>query len=160
MIATNTFAKRPINFDECMARVSKIEPSAKTARSRSELIGVSENTYGTWKKRGTVPFQELVELCIKRNVDLNWFFRGGSDIPVPFSSNEKYHDSEIYENNEITEEIMKDAMMLISSELARAQVPWSEEVVSMLIKTYLKFKDSPGGNIKMIIRAVAESQAE
>jgi len=55
---------------------------------------------------------------------------------------------------------MKNAMMLISAEITRAKAPFNDEVVSTLIKTYLKFKDSADSNITMIIRAVAESLVE
>jgi len=70
--------------------------------------------------------------------------------------NSKDSDNE----GEITEDIMKDAMMLISAEIARAQAPFNDKVVGMLIKIYLKFKNGEAGNIKKIIRTVAETQAE
>lgn len=150
MIATKTFAIEPINFDGCMDKVTKIEPTAKTARSRSELIGVSENTYGTWKKRGTIPYQELVQLCIKKDVDLNWFFKGTTAVPVYCGSNEKQSD-----NNGITEENMKEAMKLISAEIERAQAPWSDEVLDAMIKTYFNYS-TEDVDIKSFLRVVAE----
>lgn len=160
MNATKTFSNELISFDECMERVSKIDPKAKTARSRAEVIGVSENTYGTWKKRGHVPYQELVRLCVNKNVDLNWFFRGGSGEPRIIGSNELMYESPNNGASDITEEDIRDAMKCISAEIERAQLPWSDSVLEMLIRTYFNFRYNTGVDIKTVVRAVAESQVQ
>ncbi|WP_157039908.1 LexA family transcriptional regulator [Pelobacter propionicus] len=37
---------------------------------------------GTWKKRGTVPYEKIIKLCIRKNINLQWLFSDGSSLPT------------------------------------------------------------------------------
>ena len=157
MIATKSIANRPISFDDFMLRLVKIAPEANTARRRAELLGVSENTYGTWKKRGTVPYKELVKVCIALNIDLNWFFKGLDDTPVRVGSNEMPEAKK--QTIEDSAKAALEIMTKVLPEIERAQLPHDEETFMMLIKTYLNYKSRPGTDVQTILRAVAEAKA-
>ena len=37
-------------------------------------LGISQATFATMKKRGAVPYKELMEFCAKRKLSINWLF--------------------------------------------------------------------------------------
>lgn len=37
---------------------------------------------GTWKKRGTIPYEKIIKLCIRNNINLQWMFSDGSSLPT------------------------------------------------------------------------------
>lgn len=37
-------------------------------------LGISQATFATMKKRGAVPYRELMEFCARRKISINWLF--------------------------------------------------------------------------------------
>jgi SOS-response transcriptional repressor LexA len=37
---------------------------------------------GTWKKRGTVPYDKIIKLCLRNNINLQWIFSDGCFLPT------------------------------------------------------------------------------
>lgn len=37
---------------------------------------------GTWKKRGTIPYEKIIKLCISKNINLQWMFSDGGCLPT------------------------------------------------------------------------------
>lgn len=148
------------SIDEVFAKMRKVDQrTTNTDSSCAALLDISKSSITHSRTRNTLPLAAIVHYCKQNKYSLDWILNN----PVDRIEQDKAIINEPeanYSTTEITEEIMKDAMILISAEITRAQAPWNDEVVSMLIKTYLKFKDSIDGNIKMIIRAVAESKAD
>ena len=54
----------------------KSELQIKTDKGLSERMSRGENAVATWRKRGTVPFEELVELAVKEGFSLDWVMFG------------------------------------------------------------------------------------
>jgi len=42
----------------------------------ANYLGIKPNTISTWKKRGKVPYKELIAICEEKGIDLNWLFFG------------------------------------------------------------------------------------
>lgn len=58
-----------------LSRVKRVIKS-KTDVDVAEALGVSKSNVPTWRKRGTVPYKELVMWAEDRHVSLNWLFYG------------------------------------------------------------------------------------
>lgn len=148
------------SIDEVFAKMRKVDQrTTHTDTSCAALLDISKSSITHSRTRNTLPLAAIVHYCKQNKYSLDWILNNSVD-KVEHKEDGINEPRANYSATEITEEIMKDAIILISAEITRAKAPWSDEVVSMLIKTYLKFKDSIDGNIKMIIRAVAESQAD
>lgn len=52
----------------------KSELSIKKDKDLCLLLGIKHNTLSTWKKRDTLDFNKILELCEKYNLDLNFIF--------------------------------------------------------------------------------------
>jgi len=37
-------------------------------------LGVSQQAFATMKKRGTVPYREIMEFCARKKISINWLF--------------------------------------------------------------------------------------
>lgn len=37
---------------------------------------------GTWRKRGTIPYEKIIKLCARNNINLQWVFSDGSILPT------------------------------------------------------------------------------
>jgi phage repressor protein C with HTH and peptisase S24 domain len=37
---------------------------------------------GTWKKRGTIPYEKIIKLCIRNNINLQWMFSDDGSLPT------------------------------------------------------------------------------
>lgn len=52
----------------------KDELSIKTDKNLCKILGIRPNTLSTWKKRDTLDFNKIIELCEAKNLDLNFIF--------------------------------------------------------------------------------------
>ena len=52
----------------------KSELFIKKDKDLCMLLGIKHNTLSTWKKRDTLDFNKILELCEKHNLDLNYIF--------------------------------------------------------------------------------------
>ncbi len=46
----------------------------KTSLELAKLLNVKPNTLSSWKKRNSLQFETIIELCVKHNIDLNELF--------------------------------------------------------------------------------------
>jgi phage repressor protein C with HTH and peptisase S24 domain len=53
----------------------------------AKVLETDPRLLGTWKKRGTVPYEKIIKLCILKNINLQWMFSDGSSLPTVFSEN-------------------------------------------------------------------------
>lgn len=60
----------------------KEELSINTDKNLCKLIDIKPNTLSTWKKRDSLDFNKVIELCEKRNLDLNYIFFDEKDIKI------------------------------------------------------------------------------
>ncbi|WP_347374277.1 helix-turn-helix domain-containing protein [Aequorivita sp. Q41] len=52
----------------------KSELSVKKDKDLCDMLGIKHNTLSTWKKRDTLDFNKVLELCERNNLDLNFIF--------------------------------------------------------------------------------------
>jgi len=155
------------SIDDIFEKMRKVDQRATaTDVSCAALLDISKSSITHSRARNTLPLNAIVQYCKQNKHSLDWMLNNPVDKIEQSKATSKGNKAEAHEPTAnystatITEETMKNAMMLISAEITRAKAPFNDEVVSTLIKTYLKFKDSADSNIKMIIRAVAESLVE
>ncbi len=68
-----------MNFLEVMDRIAALE-GARSDQEIANCLGQTKQSYAGYKKRGSVPLQEVIDYCIKneRSVDHVLF---GTDLP-------------------------------------------------------------------------------
>lgn len=68
-----------MNFLEVMDRIAALE-GARSDQEIANCLGQTKQSFAGYKKRGTVPLQEVIDYCIKneRSVDHVLF---GNDLP-------------------------------------------------------------------------------
>lgn len=64
-----------MSFDAVMGRL-KAALELKTDAALYELFGISSGDYANRKRRGSIPFQQIIALSLSRNVSINWLFSG------------------------------------------------------------------------------------
>jgi SOS-response transcriptional repressor LexA len=60
-------------------------------------LGISQATFATMKKRGAIPYKELMEFCARRKISINWiFFDQSANMLV--EETEKYFHIKYFSN--------------------------------------------------------------
>ncbi len=67
------------NFNEIIEKIKDIvsteSPNGKVFdKDVAAELGISQATFATMKKRGAVPYKELMEFCARRKISINWMF--------------------------------------------------------------------------------------
>jgi len=67
------------NFNEIIEKIKDIisneMPNGKVFdKDVAAELGISQATFATMKKRGAIPFRELMEFCARRKISINWIF--------------------------------------------------------------------------------------
>lgn len=67
------------NFNEIIEKIKDIisteSPSGKVFdKDVAAELGISQATFATMKKRGAIPYKELMEFCARRKISINWLF--------------------------------------------------------------------------------------
>ena len=67
------------NFNEVIEKVKDIisneSPTGKVFdKDVAAELGISQATFATMKKRGAIPYKELMEFCARRKISINWLF--------------------------------------------------------------------------------------
>ena len=67
------------NFNEIIEKVKDIisneMPNGKVFdKDVAAELGISQATFATMKKRGAIPYKELMEFCARRKISINWLF--------------------------------------------------------------------------------------
>ncbi len=66
-------------FNEIIEKVkdiisNDIESGKVFDKDVAKELGISQATFATMKKRGAVPYKELMEFCARRKISINWLF--------------------------------------------------------------------------------------
>lgn len=80
-------------FDEIFERI-KTKLNFKTDKDVYEEMGIQQGTFTNWRRRNSIPFQEINTLCFKYKLDLNYVING---IEYEKKCPEKDFKSEIIE---------------------------------------------------------------
>ncbi len=67
------------NFNEIIEKIKDIiSTESKNGKvfdkDVAAELGISQATFATMKKRGAVPYKELMEFCARRKISINWLF--------------------------------------------------------------------------------------
>ncbi len=67
------------NFNEIIEKVKDIISSESESgkvfdKDVASELGISQATFATMKKRGAIPYKELMEFCARRKISINWIF--------------------------------------------------------------------------------------
>ncbi len=67
------------DFVEIIERLKDIISSDKQGgkvfdKDVAAELGISQATFATMKKRGAIPYKEIMEFCAKRKISVNWIF--------------------------------------------------------------------------------------
>ena len=73
------YKKTGIMYSENLKKIRK--ELRYTASETADILGVKLRTYGSWERGEKTPSIELCTLlCLKLNVNLNWFCTGSGDM--------------------------------------------------------------------------------
>lgn len=64
-----------IDFKDILERIKK-KLKLKSDREVAEIMGVQQQNITNWKTRNTVPYQEIISLCLVRNINLIYILTG------------------------------------------------------------------------------------
>ncbi len=67
------------NFNEIIEKVKDIVSNESSSgkvfdKDVAAELGISQATFATMKKRGAIPYKELMEFCARRKISINWIF--------------------------------------------------------------------------------------
>jgi len=67
------------NFNEIIEKIKDIisnesETGKVFDKDVAAELGISQATFATMKKRGAIPYKELMEFCARRKISINWIF--------------------------------------------------------------------------------------
>jgi len=67
------------NFNEIIEKIKDIISTESQSgkvfdKDVAAELGISQATFATMKKRGAVPYRELMEFCARRKISINWLF--------------------------------------------------------------------------------------
>lgn len=74
------------DIEEVLGRIKEAK-NLKTDTELASLLGVKPNTISGWRARKSVPYDLIVSICEKENLDLDWILAGKeplSEIPGSF----------------------------------------------------------------------------
>jgi len=71
------------NFNNVIEEIKSIisqefAPKKVFDKDVAEVLGISQMSFATMKKRGRLPFNELLDFCAKRSISINWLLYGQS----------------------------------------------------------------------------------
>lgn len=64
-----------ISFIDIENRIKEIFNVNKNTEI-AELLGVTPARYGNWKKRESIPYNEIISLCLYKNIDMKYILTG------------------------------------------------------------------------------------
>jgi len=68
-----------IDFPEVIEKMKDIISSKKIGgkvydKDVAAELGIAQATFATMKKRGSIPYREIMEFCARRKISINWLF--------------------------------------------------------------------------------------
>lgn len=87
------------NFEEVENRLFKTFNVTK-AKELAEILEVSQSTYGNWRQRNKIPYDEIITICVKMNIDVNFILTGKEKEEIEKKINFKDEILQIIENSD------------------------------------------------------------
>ncbi len=68
-----------LDFNEIIERMKDILSSHKISgrvydKDVASELGIAQASFATMKKRGTIPYREIMEFCARKKISINWLF--------------------------------------------------------------------------------------
>jgi SOS-response transcriptional repressor LexA len=68
-----------VDFSEIIERIKDIISTKKIGgkvydKDVAAELGIGQATFATMKKRGSIPYREIMEFCARRKISINWLF--------------------------------------------------------------------------------------
>jgi SOS-response transcriptional repressor LexA len=68
-----------VDFNEVIERMKDIISTTKIGgkvydKDVAAELGIAQATFATMKKRGSIPYKEIMEFCARRKISINWLF--------------------------------------------------------------------------------------
>ncbi|WP_292654976.1 helix-turn-helix transcriptional regulator [Nitratifractor sp.] len=68
-----------VDFNEVIEKLKDIISSKKIGgkvfdKDVAAELGIAQATFATMKKRGSIPYREIMEFCARRKISINWLF--------------------------------------------------------------------------------------
>ncbi|WP_457608675.1 LexA family transcriptional regulator [Nitratifractor sp.] len=68
-----------IDFQEIIERIKDIISTKKIGsrvydKDVAAELGIAQATFATMKKRGSIPYREIMEFCARKKISINWLF--------------------------------------------------------------------------------------
>jgi hypothetical protein len=96
------------------------ELKLKNKTDLSNLMGVSTQVMGNWKVRNKVPFEEIVTICLKENININKIISGKEETEKQNKTNFKEELHKMID--EIKEEKAEIYYHLIKAEILKEKL--------------------------------------
>jgi len=86
--------KNEFQFEEIMQRIATImeinQGSMPYDKEIAYELGLSQTQYANDKKRNTIPYEEIVKLCERYSITINWVILGNSSMKLIHREEEVY----------------------------------------------------------------------
>lgn len=64
-----------IMFSDIENRIKEVFNISKNTEI-ADLLGVTSGRYGNWKKRESIPYSEIISLCLSKDIDMKYILTG------------------------------------------------------------------------------------
>jgi len=78
-----------LNIEDILTRIKEIE-GVKTFKEVANILSVSEVNISQWRKRGSIPYEKLIEYCKNKDIVLDWLITGRGAMRIIQSSPKQY----------------------------------------------------------------------
>lgn len=105
-------------FDEIFDRL-KSELNYTTDKEIYEFMGVMQGTFTNWRRRNSIPYEQINTICNNEKLDLNYILNGKKDEKIEKNINFK---EKIIENLEkLSEKELKYFYHLMEAEITKRE---------------------------------------
>lgn len=161
--ASEIFENKPLSADEILARV-KIAENVKRDSELASILCTDAKNVSNWKKRGTVPYEKLVEYAIRSGVSLDWLILDRGPMKVDqFMVSEPGAIYKVRTNIDVVYRIAADVYLTLQPEGIEISPATFLEVVKTLHRDMLdRGEDSvPAARVAAFLRlAISEKSSD
>jgi transcriptional regulator with XRE-family HTH domain len=61
--------------------INRLKQTFNTNKDKeiADLLGVTNQAFANWKNRNKIPYEEIISLCLRENIDLKYIINGEID---------------------------------------------------------------------------------
>lgn len=108
-----------IDLEEVFHRIKDIY-NIKKDKDLSVILGVKQQTLTNWKLRNKIPYEEIISICLKENINLKYIITGIKEEEIEKKID---YEKEIIENiKKLNEKEKKYIYHLIESKIIKKEI--------------------------------------